>query len=121
MKLLLDMGLSPRTADFLRAQGHDAVHLSPRGLHRLADRDVMTLAAAEGRVVVTFDLEFSRVLAIQRLVSPSVILFRLERFTTDEVNAIFVSLLAKHSAELAAGAIIVVDPQRVRVRSLPIW
>ena len=70
---------------------------------------------------MTFDLKFSRILAIQRLVGPSVILFRLERFTTDEVNATLLDLLVKYSTELSAGAIIVVDPHRVRVRALPIW
>jgi predicted nuclease of predicted toxin-antitoxin system len=121
MNLLLDMGLAPRTADYLRGQGHDADHLTHRGLQRISDQNIMQLAADEGRIVVTFDLEFSRILAIQRMVNPSVILLRLERFTTDDVNLILSDVLAKHAAELTSGAIIVVDPHRVRVRSLPIW
>jgi predicted nuclease of predicted toxin-antitoxin system len=121
MKLLLDMGLAPRTADFLRGLGHDADHLGKRGLPRLPDPEIMALAASEGRVAVTFDLEFSRVLALQRLVQPSVILFRLDRFTTDEVNSMLSGLLSRYESELNSGAIIVIEPHRVRVRSLPIW
>jgi predicted nuclease of predicted toxin-antitoxin system len=121
MKLLLDMGLAPRTADFLCALGHDAEHLAKRGLSRLSDPEIMALAASELRVVVTFDLEFSRILALQRLVQPSVILFRLERFTTGEVNSILATLLSRFQIELETGAVVVVDPHRIRIRLLPIW
>jgi predicted nuclease of predicted toxin-antitoxin system len=121
MKLLLDMGLSPRTANFLCAQGHDAEHISLRGMPRITDQQIMTLAENEGRIVVTFALEFSRILAIQRQVKPSVILFRLERFTTDEINSTLADVLQTYATELGNGAIIVVDPHRVRVRALPLW
>ena len=121
MRLLLDMGLAPRTPDFLCGIGHDADHVGRRGLPRLPDVQIMALAAAEDRIVVTFDLEFSRILAIQRLVQPSVILFRLDQFTTDQVNRTLATLLSQYTTELEAGAIIVVDPHRVRIRLLPIW
>jgi predicted nuclease of predicted toxin-antitoxin system len=121
MKLLLDMGLSPRTAEHLRGLGHDADHLGKRGLPKLADEEIMRLAESEGRAVVTFDLDFSRILAVQRLTQPSVILFRLEQFTTDGINALLTPILKKYAAQLESGVIIVVDPHRIRVRKLPIW
>ena len=40
---------------------------------------------------------------------------------TDGVNAALESLLADYAIELQGGAILVVDPQRVRLRKLPIW
>jgi predicted nuclease of predicted toxin-antitoxin system len=121
MKLLLDMGVAPRTADYLNGLGHDVVHLRSRGLQLLADREVVRLAESEGRVVVTFDLDYARIIALQRLARPSVILFRLESYTTDGVNATLERLLADYANELQEGAILVVDPQRVRLRKLPIW
>jgi|SRR4051812_25979027 predicted nuclease of predicted toxin-antitoxin system len=120
MNLLLDMGVSPRSAEFLRAAGHDAVHLRERALGRLADQAIMQLAVAESRMVVTFDLDFSRILALQQLAAPSVIVFRLERYSTGQVNQILIDALAKFEAELLAGAIVVIDPSRIRVRRLPI-
>jgi predicted nuclease of predicted toxin-antitoxin system len=71
--------------------------------------------------VVTFELDFSRILAMQRLTQPSVILFRLEQFTTDGINASLASILGKYAAQLESGVIIVVDPHRVRICKLPIW
>ncbi|MGO8704953.1 MAG: DUF5615 family PIN-like protein [Candidatus Brocadiia bacterium] len=121
MKLLWDMGLSPRTAIFLRENGHDAVHLWEEGLPRIADEDVAQKAAHEGRILVTFDLDFSRILALQRASNPSMILFRLQEFTTDQVNHMLGRLLEQYEEELAQGAVIVVDPDRVRTRRLPIW
>jgi predicted nuclease of predicted toxin-antitoxin system len=121
MNLLLDMGLAPRTADFLRQLGHDASHLRERGLEKLADQEIVRLAEAERRVVVTFDLDFARIVALQRLARPSIVLFRLERFTTDELNSHLARLLTTYESHLTAGAILVVDSHRLRIRSLPIW
>ena len=121
MKLLLDMGLSPRTAVFLREKGHDAVHLWEEKSSRMSDDDVAQKATREGRILVTFDLDFSRILALQRASNPSIILFRLQEFTTDQVNHMLGRLLEQYEEELAKGAIIVVDPDRVRARRLPIW
>jgi predicted nuclease of predicted toxin-antitoxin system len=121
MKLLLDLGVAPRTADYLNGLGHDGVHLRSRGLARLSDPDVVRLAATEGRIVVTFDLDYARIIALQRLSRPSVVLFRLDRFVTDDVNRLLAGLLQQHESELLAGAILVVDPGRTRLRMLPIW
>jgi predicted nuclease of predicted toxin-antitoxin system len=121
MKLLLDMGVAPRTADFLRGLGHDVDHVGKRGLAKLADKEIMTLAAGESRVVVTFDLEFSRIVALQRLVQPSIILFRVDQFTTDWINKTLADLLIRYADALGAGAVIVIDQNRERVRMLPIW
>ena len=121
MKLLLDMGLAERTADFLNGLGHDALHIGRLGLPRHPDDHILQLAATEQRVAVTFDLDFPRIVALQRLAQPSVILFRLERFTTDELNTLLAKLLLDYETELTAGAIIVVDSHSIRVRHLPIW
>ena len=121
MRLLLDMGAAPRTAAFLREHGHDAVHLREQNLQRFADEAVMRKAADEKRVLVTFDLDFSRLLALQRLSQPSVILFRFEKYTIDLINALLMDILEAHGQALESGAIVVVEAARIRVRSLPIW
>ena len=115
------MGLAPRTAVYLKGLGFDAVHLLNLGLKTLPDTEVVKLAESESRVVVTFDLDYPRIIALQKAAKPSVILFRLERFTTDEVHKILAGLVMKYKDELLAGAIVVVDPHQVRLRMLPIW
>jgi len=121
MKLLLDMGLSPRTAVLLREHGYDAVHLIEEDLQCMPDIDIIQKAEKEGRIILTFDLDFSRILALQRLAGPSVILFRLQEFTTDLLNEMIIDLLKKYRQSLEKGAILVIDPNRLRLRSLPVW
>jgi predicted nuclease of predicted toxin-antitoxin system len=43
MRLLFDMNMSPKVAEQLRAEGHDAVHLRDLGLGHLPDHDVFAM------------------------------------------------------------------------------
>lgn len=63
MRFLADMGVSRSVVEWLRASGHDAVHLRDRGLERLADSGVFALAVQESRVLLTFDLDFGEIMA----------------------------------------------------------
>lgn len=119
MKLLLDMGVSPTTGDHLRARGHDVVHVRDVD-KRMPDEHILLLATREARTIVTFDLDFSSLLALQRLRMPSVIIFRLTEFTTEQVNDWLDHALVARAAELDSGAIVVVEPDRIRTRILPI-
>lgn len=68
MKFLADMGLARSTVAFLRAQGHDAVHLRDQGLQRLEDDKIVEKAREEGRVILTHDLDFGRIVAVSRAI-----------------------------------------------------
>ncbi len=57
MRFLADAGVSPKTVDFLKQLGHEAVHVRTLGLERAADSDLVARAREDSRVVVTFDLE----------------------------------------------------------------
>ena len=46
MKFLADMGLARNTVAFLRARGHDAIHLRDEGLQRLGDDRIVEKALA---------------------------------------------------------------------------
>ncbi|MGH7214883.1 MAG: DUF5615 family PIN-like protein [Tepidisphaeraceae bacterium] len=120
MRLLLDMGVSPRTSDFLTALGHDATHLFPQGLGRLSDSEIMTKAVRESRVVITFDLDFPHLLALQGAASPSLLLLRLHDTTVDEINRRVADAIARFGEELDRGAVVVIDAVKIRCRRLPL-
>ncbi len=63
MKFLADMGVSVSTIASLREAGHDSVHLRDEGLIRMEDADILHKARSEGRVVLTFDLDFGDLVA----------------------------------------------------------
>jgi len=59
MNFLVDAHLPRRIAHWLRAAGHDALHTLdlPNG-NRTSDAEILKIAAAEKRVVVTKDADF---------------------------------------------------------------
>lgn len=120
MRFLLDMGIAPATGEFVRKLGHDAVHLRDRGLQRLADDKIFSLAADEDRIIVSCDLDFTRIVAREGRKLPSLVLFRLETYTTAQINNWLEGICRDHAGALMEGAIVVVEPKRIRVRRLPI-
>lgn len=120
MRFLADMGVSITTVAALRSADHDAVHLREEGLIRLPDLEIAEKAAREDRIVLTFDLDFGDILAAARKKTPSVIIFRLRNQTPRAVNPRLFRVIGDCEAELATGAIIIVEDVGYRVRRLPI-
>ena len=120
MKFLADMGLAGSTVSFLRAQGHDAIHLRDQQLQRLADEGIITKAQAEDRIILTHDLDFGRIIALTQAAKPSVITFRLNDMRSIQVNGYLAQVLAHFSQQLVAEALVSVNERGIRVRSLPI-
>ena len=89
-------------------------------MHRSADRDILARARADSRTVITFDLDFGDILALGVLDAPSVILLRLNDERSEAVSSRLASVLAERNVELGAGALILVEDTRYRVRKLPI-
>jgi predicted nuclease of predicted toxin-antitoxin system len=120
MRFVADMGVSRTTGEHLRDHGHDVIHLSEEGLHRLPDDEILGLALREQRIVLTFDLDFGDLLALGSLSLPSVIIFRLEDQTPGSVTPRLLQLLAERQQDLEEGALVVVEDRRYRLRRLPI-
>jgi predicted nuclease of predicted toxin-antitoxin system len=120
MKFLADMGISPKTVDFLTEFGYDATHLHSEGLERLPDRDILAKALGEERIVLTHDLDFGELVAASGSKLPSVITFRLRNMHPDRVNHYLQEIIRKHQEVLEQGAAISVTEGRLRVRLLPI-
>lgn len=120
MRFLADMGVSMRVVDWLRSAGHEVVHLRDEGLQRLPNGEVFTKALREGRVVLTFDLDFGEILAGCQGKEVSVVLFRLHNTRSGHVIERLGAVLAESSADIERGAVVVVEEGRHRVRKLPI-
>lgn len=120
MRFLADMGVSQSLVHWLRAGGHDAAHLRDASLHRLPNGLIFRKAADEGRIILTFDLDFGEILALSGGAVVSVILFRLNNTRSAFVQARLERVLRESGEALAAGAIVVVDDARHRIRRLPL-
>lgn len=120
MKVLADMGISPRSVAFLRDLGVEAVHLHELGLDRLSDSEIVEKARSEGYVIVTHDLDFGELIAVSGAELPSVVIFRLQDMRPPSVNHYLRILVAEHRTAMAQGAIISVSEGHIRVRTLPV-
>ncbi len=120
MKFLVDMPLSPDLAQWLRAEGHDAVHADELSMNRSPDSEILQTAARSGRVVITADLDFPRLLAGLGSTSPGLILLRGGNYSEAESrDCVRRVLMSVAHAELP-GSVVVVDLKSIRRRRLPI-
>jgi len=120
MRFLADAGISPKTVDFLRRNGHEAVHVRELGMQRAPDPLLIEKARAEDRILLTFDLDFGEILALGVIARPSVVIFRLSDERADSVNQRLEGVLAEQAEALASGVLILIEDARYRTRRLPI-
>lgn len=121
MRFLVDNALSPLVAHGLANAGHDSVHVRDYGLQGAIDTEIFDRAAVEDRILISMDTDFGTILALRQTRKPSVLLLRgaVPRRPDDQVVLILANL-AQLQEDLARGAVIVIEPHRVRVRALPI-
>lgn len=120
MRILVDMNVDIRVAEWLRGQGHDAVHLRDQGLHRMPNGEIFVKALSEDRVVLTSDLDFGEIAAALKDTAGRVVLLRLQNSRAANVTRRLSSVLPRVERDLAAGAVVIVEESRHRVRPLPI-
>ena len=120
MRILVDMSVDTRVAAWLRHQGHDAVHLRDEGLHRMPNGEIFEKALSEDRIVLTSDLDFGEIAAVLKDTLGKVLLLRLHNTRAANVIRRLTSVLPRVEGDLAAGAVVIVEEARHRVRPLPI-
>lgn len=120
MKLLIDMNLSPRWVERLSTAGLSAVHWSSVGRADAPDAEIMAYAAEHDFVVLTHDLDFGAILAATHGAKPSVVQIRAENLSPSGIGETLVAALQQMAPELAAGALLTVDPSQTRLRLLPL-
>lgn len=120
MKLLLDQGLPESTATLLRQAGIDTVHVREIGYMTAEDSDILKRAQIEGRCIVTFDADFHTLLALSGNSTPSAIRIRIEGLRSTELVNLLLFVIEQSKADLELGAVVTVQPHRIRVRRLPL-
>lgn len=120
MKLLLDQGLPRSTASLLREAGIDTLHVGELGMAAAEDLYIIQRARKEDRVIATLDADFHAMLAQELAISPSVIRIRIERLRAPALAELLLTVIAQCEQELEEGAAVTVEPNRIRIRRLPL-
>jgi predicted nuclease of predicted toxin-antitoxin system len=117
LRLLVDEDLPRSLAPALRAAGHIAADVRDEGLRGHPDADVFQFAQRQGLAVLTGDIEFGNQIVYPPAAHRGVVL---TRFPNDLAGAILVKQIVASLAVVADenldGAIVVIEPGRVRVR-----
>jgi predicted nuclease of predicted toxin-antitoxin system len=120
MKFLLDENLPPSFSNLLRKEGIEARHVSEVGLESTEDDVIVSFVAKSGEIIITYDLDFSRIISAITSQSPSLITLRVTKLNSKIFLRIFNDVISSCRADLEIGAMITVEDDRIRVRKLPV-
>jgi predicted nuclease of predicted toxin-antitoxin system len=120
VKLLVDMNLSPRWVEALNAAGFEATHWSNIGAGNAPDEEILGYAAVNNLILLTHDLDFGAILAVTNGLKPSVVQIRSGQIVPELDARYVIDALRQMASELSSGALLTIDPHRMRVRILPL-
>lgn len=113
MKVLLDACVWRGSVGDIERKGHDVLWAGDWP-DNLSDEAILARAAREGRVLVTLDKDFGELAVVHGIRHTGII--RLVGISARNQGSLCVEILSRYAQDIARGAIITVEPGRVRVR-----
>jgi predicted nuclease of predicted toxin-antitoxin system len=113
MKVLLDTCVWGGAVDEVRHAGHDVVW-SGDWPEDPGDEEILSRAHSGGRVLVTLDKDFGELAVVHG--HPHSGIVRLVGFAARLQGPMCVAALDKYRDDLESGALVIVEPNKVRVR-----
>ena len=111
MKFLVDHCAGRRLAEWLRAEGHDVFDAGEES--DPGDRTLLERAAAEGRILITLDRDFGRLVYVAGVVHAGLV--RLPDVPVRDRLALMAEVLQEHGDALDRQALVTVRGGRIRV------
>jgi predicted nuclease of predicted toxin-antitoxin system len=115
MSFLLDQSTDARLIAHLTEQGHDATRIAKGYPHGLPDTQVLTIARAEGRILITDDPDFGELVFRLGQTHPGVIFLRLGPHANLAFRIVRLDHVLTHYAD-QLDQFIVVTSRAARVR-----
>ncbi len=116
MKFLLDENISPKTANFLKELGHDAIHLRDVNLKSASDDEVIKYAKQYKLVLITIDRDFGNILDYPPGSHPGIIRLKLQYMPSIIVNFVLKTFLEEVKPQDIYGNLAIVEENRYRLR-----
>ena len=116
MLIKLDENLGERGRQSCAAAGHDVSTVRDQGLAGAVDNRVIDVCRAEGRCLVTLDLDFSNPFLFPPDLYAGIAVIRLpRRVSPDDLYAAVAALVAALSRDSIVGKLWIVERHRIRV------
>jgi len=116
LRILADENVHAEIVAWLRAAGHDVLWAAER-LGGSPDADLASLAFEEGRIMLTNDLDFGRLVFRERKATRGVILMRFRTASSSELAPLFASHWPRVEKE-ASGHFVVLTNRKHRISHL---
>jgi predicted nuclease of predicted toxin-antitoxin system len=104
----------------LRELGHTGTRVDELGMSKSSDYEIFEYARQHDMVIITADMDFTRILAYTKSGKPSTIVFHLKNPSHEKMVKYLKETLTRFEVNLQKGAIILIKEERIRVRNLPI-
>lgn len=116
MKFKLDENLGTRIAALIAASGFDVETVPQERLSGTSDARLLEICIAEGRCLISLDLDFADVIRFPPRETPGIAVLRLPRAASlGLLTDLVLRLLTALRAASIAGQLWVVEPGRIRI------
>jgi len=113
MKFLVDVNASGSVATWLAEHGHNVALVGAKN-PRMSDKEILSWALEEQRIIITTDKDFEEMIWHQGLKHCGLV--RLENVPRHERIALLDEALQNYSDKLKSGAIVIASTRKFRVR-----
>ena len=114
------MNIPIKYDELLTQKNIEFIRWSNIGAPNAADIEIMEYARNNELIMLTYDLDFSAILACTHKLKPSVIQIRASVLHAEQAVEFIAAALFKHADDLKKGAILSIDINSARLRLLPL-
>jgi predicted nuclease of predicted toxin-antitoxin system len=115
MKFLLDQSTDARLLPYLKQLGHDVTRISSNYPHSIPDKEVLSIAQREKRILITDDRDFGELIFRLQLPHAGVIFLRLGTYAPLDLKIERLNYVLMHYVD-QLDQFLVVKRQSVRVK-----
>ena len=120
IKFLIDNNISPKVSLALRMAGYESEHVRQLGMAASTDEEICQHANDTFSTIISADTDFGYILSKWKGNLPSVILLRMIPPIPETQFKYISKVIADYAEEIGEGSLLVVSPDKIRIRKLPL-